>query len=205
MAELGKIEKPTVESFGDKRKLYCLSCVYPVENAPDEYKKLFDRYWDEAAQQIDKLKVAGQVKKIFCENVYTQGEEALNMLAKINERALQIIKQKIDEGAVFLPIESEEILGPFIDWGYCLRVVRTREVFTKILEFYSELSNKRLQHILNVIESNLLEGEAGLLIMGDEDRAKLQFPKDIEVFLVTPPSYDDILKLAREQLSNINK
>jgi hypothetical protein len=51
-----------------------------------------------------------------------------------------------------------------------------------------------------VIENNLAVGETGLLIMRDEDRAKIQFPKDIEVFLVTPPSYDDIMKWFREQL-----
>jgi hypothetical protein len=38
-----------------------------------------------------------------------------------------------------------------------------------------------------------------LLIIKDEDRAKLQFPSDIEVFLVTPPSYDDIMRWFREK------
>jgi hypothetical protein len=36
--------------------------------------------------------------------------------------------------------------------------------------------------------------------MKDEDRSKLQFPKDIEVFLITPPSYDDIIRWFREKL-----
>jgi hypothetical protein len=98
-----------------------------------------------------------------------------------------------------LPVESEEIFGPFMDWANCLRVVRTKEVFTNVLEFYTELLDKRLQHIMEVIESNLSEGEAGLFIMRDEDRVKLQFPKDVEVFLVTPPSYDSILKWFREK------
>jgi len=29
----------------------------------------------------------------------------------------------------------------------------------------------------------------------------LQFPKDIEVFLITPPSYDDILRWLRDKLA----
>ena len=199
MVELGKIEKPAAESFAGKRKLYCTPNVYPIEDAPDEYKELFNKYWDEVAQQIEKLEAAGKVKKIFCENIYVQGEEALNLLTKINDRAVQIIKRKIEDGAVLLPVESEDIYGSFIDWGNCIRVVRRKEVFDKVFEFYTDILNKRIQHILNVIESNLSEGEAGLVIIRDEDRVKLQFPKDIEVFLVTPPSYDSILKWIRER------
>ncbi len=203
MVELGQIEKPTAESFAGKRKLYCVSNVYFVEDAPDEYKELFNKYWDEVIQQLEKLEAIGRARKIFCENIYVQGEEALNILAKINDRALQIIKKKIEEGAVLLPVESEEIFGPFMDWANCLRVVRTKEVFTQVLEFYTELLDKRLRHIMEVIESNLSEGEAGLFIIRDEDRVKLQFPKDVEVFLVTPPSYDSILKWIREKWKQI--
>jgi hypothetical protein len=52
---------------------------------------------------------------------------------------------------------------------------------------------------MDVINTRLSGAEAGLLIMKDEDRAKLQFPADIEVFLVTPPSYDDIMRWLREK------
>jgi hypothetical protein len=199
MVELGQIEKPAAESFAGKRKLYCMPNIYPVDEPSDEYKGLFDKYWDEVAEQIEKLEAIGKIKKIFCENIFLNGEEALDVLAKINERALQIIRKKIEQGAVLLPVESEEIFPSFLDWGNCLRVVRTKEVFAKVVEFYTELLDKRLQYILNVVESNLAEGEAGLFIIRDEDRVKLQFPKDIEIFLITPPSYDGILKWIREK------
>lgn len=202
MVELGKIEKPAVEGFVGKRKLYCVPNVYPIKDAPEDYKGLVDKYWDEVAQQTERLEVAGKIKKIFCESISVHGEEAFNIMAKINEQACQIIKKKVTEGAALLPIESEEIFGPFLDWANCLNVVRTPEVFTKALEFYTELSNKRLRHIMNTIETNLSDGEAGMLIMRDEDRIRLQFPTDIEVFLVTPPSYDDILRWLREKMND---
>lgn len=205
MVELGKIEKPPAESFKGKRKLYCVPNIYPIENAPDEYRELFNKYWDEVAQQIEKIEATGKVKRIFYETIYLEGEEALNIVAKVNDRAFQIIKKKLEEGGIFHPLERKELFGPFLDWSNCLRVVATEEVFKKVFEFYTEFLNKRLQNILNVIESNLAADEAGLLIMKDEDRAKLQFPGDIEVFLVTPPSYDDILKWMRkkwEEMSN---
>jgi len=124
---------------------------------------------------------------------------------KINERIPQIIRNKSEEGGVLIPLENKDILGPYTDWGNCLRVVFTREVFKRVLEFYTEAAEKRLQHIMSLIESKLLEAEAGLLIMKDEDRAKLQFPKDIEVFLITPPSYDDIMRWFRERMSRSPK
>lgn len=205
MAELGKIERPSVESFTGKRKLYCVPSVYPVKDAPDDYAGLVGRYWEEVLQQTERLEVAGKIKKIFCESISLRGNEALDALGAMNEPALRIVKKKLEEGAVLLPIESEEIFGPFVDWSNCLHVVRTKEVFNKVFEFYTDLAEKRLQHVVRSIEENLSGGEAGLLIMRDEDRARLQFPSDIEVFLVTPPSYDDILRWFREKMKELQK
>ncbi len=201
MVELGKIDRPDAKIFAGKRKLYCVANIYSIEDAPDDYMELFNKYWDEVAQQIEKIEAAGKIKKIFCEIIYNQEDESLNILAQINQRIPQIIKKKLEEGGTLFPLETKEIFGPLTDWGNCLRVVYTKDVFTKVLEFYTEFSNKRFQHILGTIDNNLSEAEAGLLIMRDEDRAKLQFPNDIEVFLVTPPSYDDIIRWFREKLN----
>lgn len=204
MVELGRIEKPEAESFAGKRKLYCVANIYPIEGAPDDYKDLLTKYWDEVAQHLERLEIAGKVKKIFCEMIYLEGNEALDALSRLNEKASITIKKKIEEGGTLLPLESKEIFGPYIDWANCLKVVLTKEVFSKVYEFFSEISEKRLRHILNTIDSNLKEDEAGLLIMKDEDRSKLQFPKDIEVFLVTPPSYDNIIRWFREKCKEIS-
>jgi hypothetical protein len=200
MVELGQIQRPQAEEFSGKRKLYCIANIYPIEEAESDYRELVTKYWDEVALQIEKIEAAGKAQKIFCEIVYQQGDEALDVLGRINEQMVQIIKKKIGEGSTLVPLESKEILGPYTDWGNCLRVVFTKEVFTKILEFYKEFSEKRLQHFMSVIDSNLDESEAGLLFMKDEDRSKIQFPKDIEVFLITPPSYDDIMRWFREKV-----
>jgi hypothetical protein len=177
--------------------------VYPVKDAPDDFARLVNRYWEEVLQQTERLEAAGKIRKIFCESISVEGEQAFDVLADMNEPAFRIVKKKVEEGAVLLPIESEEIFGPFLDWSNCLHVVRTKDVFAKIFEFYKELAEKRLQHIASAIEENLSAGEAGLLIMRDEDRARLQFPSDIEVFLVTPPSYDDILRWMRERMKEL--
>ncbi len=204
MAELGKIERPAAESFAGKRKLYCVPNIYPLKDAPDDYSGLVNKYWDEVAQQTERLEAAGKIRKIFCESISVRGEEAYEALAKINERALQLIRKKVEEGAELLPLEKEGIFAPFLDWANCLNVVRTKEVFSKVFEFYSGLSGRRLQSAAELIDETLLEGEAGLLIMRDEDRVQLQLEADIEVFLVTPPSYDDILRWFRDKAKEFN-
>jgi hypothetical protein len=51
-----------------------------------------------------------------------------------------------------------------------------------------------------MIGTSLSDGEAGLLIMRDEDRMKLRLPEDVEIFLVVPPAYDDIMRWFREKM-----
>lgn len=202
--ELGQIEKPDVENFRSKRKLYCVPNVYPIDNAPDDYKTLFNKYWDEVDRHIEKLENAGKIKKIFCENIAVHGEDAFKALEKINARALQLIKKKSEEGAEFFPLEDGKTFGSFLDWANCLKVVRSAEVFEKVLGFFNEASEKRIKSISEIIETNLRSEEAGLLIMNDEDRMKLQFPLDVEVFLVTPPAYNDILKWFRDKMKDLS-
>jgi hypothetical protein len=205
MAELGQIENPGQKALPAKENsiVFQIFTLYMIRLMT--LKELFDRYWNEVDQQIEKLEAAGKVKKIFCEMVYTQKEEIMEILGRFNERVRQIVKKKVEEGGTLLPLEDKEIFGPYIDWGNCLRVVSTQEVFTKILDYYTELATKRLQHILSMIDKNLGEEEAGLLILKDEDRAHLQFPGDIEVFLVTPPSYDDITRWFREKWKEMSE
>lgn len=201
MVELGQIDRPNVEDFARKKKIYCIANIYAIEDAPDDFKALVNRYWDEVIRQIEKIETAGKATKIFCELIYEDGDEALKILAEMNERIPPIIRKKLDEGGTLIPLEDRDILGPYTDWGNCLRVVFTRDVFNKVLEFYTECAEKRLQYIMKQVENSLSEAEAGILILKDEDRTRLQFPKDIEVFLITPPSYDDIMRWLRERFT----
>jgi len=197
MTELGRIEKPSLEGFAGKRKLYTVRSVYLPGNPHEEYKSLFHKYWDEVSVHIEKIEAAGKIRKIFCEHIVSAEEDALDAFALMNDRAAQLIRKKMEEGVTLLPLETEEIYGPLLDWRNCLQVVETRKVFEQIFDYYTELLNSRFHYIIDVIEKNLTGDEAGLLILREEDRLRLQFPDDIEVFFVTPPAYDDILKWIR--------
>lgn len=204
MVELGRIERPDVKNFSGKKKLYYVPNIYPVDDA-EEYNALVNKFWDDVEKQLERLEVAGRVTKILCESVYGHGEEALNILAIMNEKAHSLVKKRVEEGASILPIDDKDILDTFIDWRNCLAVVRTSDVSRRVYEFYKEVFERRLKHIGDMIEQNLCSGEAGLLILSDEIRVKLQLPKDIELFLVMPPSYDDLMKWLRDKLMKANK
>jgi hypothetical protein len=193
MAELGRIEKPEVARYAGRRKLYCIRSVYLPVNAPEDLLRLLERYWDETAEQVEKLEAAGRAGKIFCEGI-TDQKESLNRLKDANPRLFAIIEKKRTGGGELIPLEDGEIFGQFLDWSSCLTVVRTSEVFEKVFEFYNELRDRRYRHIIDTVDSCLSEGEAGLLVMRDEDRENIRFPEDIEMFLITPPSYDDLMK-----------
>lgn len=205
MVEIGRIEKPPLESFAGKRKLYVVRNVYLPENQSDEYKGLFHKYWDDVLLQLEKIEAAGKIRKIFCEHIFSAEKDALDAFARLNERAVQLIRKKVGEGVGLLPLEKKEIYGPLLDWRNCLQVVATEEVFEQVLVFYNGLLHKRFLYILDLIEENLAEGEAGLLIVREEDRARLQLPEDIEVFFVTPSSYDDIVKWIRKELKALKE
>lgn len=205
MAELGSIEKPTISSFAGKRKLYCIPNIYPIPDKDIEYKSLCEKFWKEAQEQLQKLESLGKASVIFCEMIYEK-DDALQVLLKIDEVLHNIIKNQVERGTKLVPIEEEEeTFGTYIDWANCLRVVNTKSVFTKILEFFNDTANKRFRHIAEVVDKNLQDSDAGILIIKDEDRRKISFPQDIEIFLVTPPAYDDILRFVRNKYEKIVK
>jgi len=199
MVELGKINKPALESFAGKRKLYIVRNINAPDGSTDEFRKLINRYWDDVFLQVGKLESAGKIKKVFCEHILSADDRGLEEFADHNERAVELIRAKSGEGAIVHPLEKEEIYRPLIDWRNCLEVVLTRGVFEQVLGFYNELSKKRLEHIRKIIEEGLGKEESGLLLITEEHKSGILFSEDIELFFVTPPSYDDILRQAREE------
>lgn len=198
MTEIGKIAKPEVAYYKDKKKIYFVRNLYLPQNATDKYKTIFFRYWNEVGEHLAKLEAAGRISKIFCESIYMAGEEAMKVLSAMNIRLEQIVSEKVAAGATFLPLESKEIFGIYIDWYNCLALVRTQRVHEAIHKLLDETIKERFEHIKSVLQENIKDAEAALLIMRDEDRTFLVLPDDIEIFFVTPPAYDDLLKFIRD-------
>jgi hypothetical protein len=125
-------------------------------------------------------------------------EESMKVLSAMNIQLEQIVKKKIEAGGEFLPLEDRDIFGAYVDWSNCLMIVRTPDVYKKVHGFLKIAVKDRFTHISSVLKEHIGEGEAGLLIMRDEDRERLVLPDDIEMFFVTPPAYDDLLQFIRD-------
>ena len=50
--ELGKIERPSVESFSEERKLYLVPLLYAGKDSPQEYLEKYELYWQQVDEQI---------------------------------------------------------------------------------------------------------------------------------------------------------
>lgn len=199
MTEIGKINKPDVEKYKNRKKIYFVRNLYLPKNATDQYKSIFDRYWKEVDEHLAKIEVAGKIKKIYCESLYMSGEDAMRVLKSMNAALEKIIKNKIDAGAELLPLEDKEIFGSYVDWNNCMMVIRTSKVYDKVQEELKAVVRDRFKHIKSVLENGIGEAEAALLLMRGEDRDSLELSDDIEVFVISPPAYDDLMKFLRDR------
>ena len=200
MSDEIKVEKPRAELYKGKRKLYCISLLYSKKEAPSDYLELIARYWKQVEEQLKKMEKAGRVTKVYHEAIYSTGDDGLKEIEKLNEKIYKLVKNKCEEGAELESLEDRSLFFGFMDWKRCLILpFYSPEVLNKVSEFYNEAREKRYEYFAKRIDETLKEGNAGMLIMNEEDRSNISFPSDIEIFIVHPPALTDIQRWIREQ------
>jgi len=197
--ELGKIEKPPVEDFKSGRKLYFVPLIYPGKDAEDEFVERCDNYWEQVSDHIKDLELKlGNVKNIYHEFMPMGDEEALNNIEHLNKKSCQIIRSRVDNGAMMEVTEAEDLLTEFMDWSRCLAIgLQNREVFAKVYGFFQEASKNRNEHIARKIDETLGQDESGILFM--REGHQIQFSSDIEIFYISPPALDEIKRWLRSK------
>ncbi|HEU65742.1 MAG TPA: hypothetical protein ENN57_03635 [Chloroflexi bacterium] len=197
--QLGKIERLEAERFRQGKKLYLVPLVYSSEDAPDEYKEKCSRYWQQVAEQLANLaSKIGKVNRVYHESVFQCGEDGMQSVERLNPYSYQIAKTQCNNGAVFEAVEERELFEEVIDWRRCLMLGFVSDnVASKVSEFYVEASKKRNEFIAKKISETLKDDEAGLLFIREEH--SVQFPGDIEVFTIFPPTLDEIHRWLRDQ------
>ena len=84
-AELGKMEKPSVDEFKTGRKLYLVPLIYGSNQLPADYLEIFDKYWKQVEDQIHNLELKlGQVSKIYHELITSTDEDGINTFKELN-------------------------------------------------------------------------------------------------------------------------
>jgi hypothetical protein len=197
--ELGKVEKPAAERFAMSRKIYLVPLVVCGKDAPPELAEKCRRYWEQVRLQVDSLELkAGKIGKIYHESIVVAGEDGLKIMERFNPEGSHLTRDKCAKGAAFELIEDRALAEEALDWERCLmQGLASEAVAGKISGFYQEASRLRYDHMANRISATLSDREAGLLFISQGHR--LQFPRDIEVFIVSPPAFDELQRWLREE------
>lgn len=197
--ELGKIEKPGLDQFQGKRKLYVVALIYAGPESPPEYKEKYERYWLQVSEQIiNQESKVGNVSRVYHESIAVGGEAGFSTLEKMNVLSFQIIKARVDRGAIFEATEIAELVYECMDWGRCLIMgFYSQQVADTVAGNYREAAHKRYEYISQRINETLKESEIGLLFI--REGHAVQFPPDVDVFLVAPPALDEIHRWLRDR------
>ena len=197
--ELGRIEKPSVESFGEERKLFVVPLIFRGEDAPSEYSEKFDLYWQQASDHIARLESKiGRVNRIYHELVVVGGEKGLEMIERLNLSSCQIVREECQNGVQLEATDDRELAEESMDWERCLLLgFMSDKVARMVGEFYVEASRKRYEGIARKIDETLKAGERAILFVSEGH--PIQFPQDMQVFSVFPPALDQIHKWLRDR------
>ena len=196
--ELGKIEKPEAEKFQKGRKLIFVPLLFTPYDKESELQDLHSKYWQQVKEQITNLESKLlNVTRIYHEFIAIEGDEGVKEVERMDAGSREIVKNLVNKGSKLMTAESVELLSEYMDWNKCLssRLSNTK-VLQKIYEFYEASLKSREEWISKSIDFTLKENEFGLLFMRENN--KLQFPPDIEVFYVAPPSLDEIKRWVRD-------
>ena len=194
---LGKMEKPEASQFKNGRKLFFVPLVFKPVEEDASLSELTAKYWGEVENQLTNLESKlSDIKKIYHELL--PGEEGIKRLKDLGIGSHRIVESLMGKGAALTQIEDADIMDEFTDWGRCLSVgLQSPVVFGKVYEAYQESGKKREEHIAKRIDDTLQADETAVLFMRESHR--VQFPADIQVFYVAPPSLDAIQRALREK------
>ncbi|MDD5189780.1 MAG: hypothetical protein PHE50_01915 [Dehalococcoidales bacterium] len=197
--ELGKIEKPGLEQYRGKRKLYVVPLIYGGEQAPADYIEKYERYWIQVTEQINAQSAkVGAIKRIYHESVATGGKEGIEVIEKMKVLSHRIAREKVDEGAALEALEEMELVDECMDWERCLMIgFFSHKVAETVTKAYRESTAKRYAQISRRIDETLQENEIGVLFI--REGHAVQFAPDIDVFMVAPPALDEVHRWLRNR------
>ena len=183
--------------FAGKRKLLLLPFVMAVRDDPG-LRRLVDRYWEEGVGQVEKLALSlGGIRHLFHEGAVGAAAEAAEMLQQGNPSGYPALKRLLDAGATLESTEDVAVLAETMDLHRCLLVAQSSgPVRMRLLEWFEDARRRRYEHIARRVAETVGEGGVGVLVIAPDHT--VQFPDDVEVIYVAPPTLDAINRWLRE-------
>jgi len=194
---LGKMEKPEASQFKNGRKLFFVPLVFKLMEEDTALAELTAKYWNEVETQLNNLEFKlSDIKKVYHELL--PEEDDAKRLKELSIGSQRIVESLMTKGAALMGVEDSAVMDEFIDWGRCLSIgLQSPAVFSRVYEAYLDSQRKRDEHIAKRIDETLEKDETAVLFMREDHR--VQFPPDIQVFYVAPPSLDALQRAVRQR------
>ena len=205
MATLSQFPKPEAEQYRGQRKLFLVPTFAFPAGTPEEGQTLLERYWSEVRDHINNLERSlGAVTHVFHETVFSDGDEGMQMVEALNAKGYPFIQAMCRSTAALEVTEDRSLVEENSDWQRCIsfRLV-SEKVLTTALEGFRETTQKRFEHIAARIDETLQDGEAGALFVREDHG--IQFPSNLQVFYVAPPSLDVLKRWIDDQVRSASR
>ena len=195
-----KMPKPDAAQYENVRKLFLVPVFLLPPNTPEEGQRLLELYWTEVRDHIYNLERSlTKVSHVYHEVVYVDGEDGLKILDQLNPQGSSFIQALCHSEACLEATEDRASVEESSDWQRCLSLgLVSEKVVSTALDGYQEATKLRFEHIGKRIDETLKEGESGVLFIREDHR--VQFPSDVRVFYVAPPSLDAIKRWIGDQV-----
>ena len=192
MATLGSTGKADPSQFDRKRKLFLVPLVTVPHQLDEHISDLADTHWDQIKGQLQKLeKTLGTIRHVFHELIHDEGKAGEQLLSQIAPRSASVIKEITDSSGHLEQTEDQDLLFELSDWQRCLSMgLVSQKVSDLASESYQTAMSDRYEYIGNQIDETLEEDGVAALFISEDHR--VQFPSDIQVFYVSPPSQNQL-------------
>ena len=194
-----QILKPDAEQYRENRKLFLVPTFLLPHGAAEEGRQLLERYWSEVRDHVDNLERSlGKVSHVYHEVVFSDGEEGMKTLEQVNPQGCSFIKAMCHSDARLEATDDKALFEESADWQRCISIgLISEKVMSTAVEGYQEATRRRYEHIGARIDETLQGHESGALFIREEHG--VQFPTDIQVFYVSPPSLDAFNRWLQDQ------
>ena len=191
MTTLGSTGKTDPSKFDGKKKLFLVPLIPMASLVLEKDKDLFDRHWNEITQQVDNLEVGlGSVRHVFHEMVHEEGDKGMELLRSVSPGSAMVVDKLVKSGANLESLEDPDILIGLV----------SKKVFELASGNLQDLSEKRNLSISEAVSNKIDAVNTGILFISEGHT--VQFPSDIQVFYVSPPSSNQLKAAVNELLSS---
>ena len=201
--QLSQIPRPRASSYEGKKNLFLVPNYIAAPGLPKEAQELIEKYWSDVRDSIGNLERSlGTVSRVYHEMICAEGDEGLQHLDVLNPTACTLVRAMCQSTAAMRSLEDAELVAEHSDWQRILSMgSASQKVLQASIEGYQATLAGRYQSIADRIANDLAEDECAVLFIREDHH--VQFPSDVQVFYVTPPSLDTLKRYLEDYFKSM--